>query len=404
MFRSLFCRLGANLRRTTATTINGGSFSSSSSTETRYFLFTLQNPDVLVINRASSMFCSCSATSNSFSSSSDSSFVVSFLINSCGLSESESLTVSKKIKFNPKYQPDLVVKLFQKYGFPKPQISKLITRRPVCLLSNPLKTLKPKLDFFKSRGLHGIELIVTDPIVLTWSLKDTIIPTFDILKSILRTDRNIIEFLKRTVSQMFSRNLAKTLVVNLERLRYEGVPQSYISKYLLERPIYIGDADKFEEAVEKVKEMGFDPLKTTFLVAIEGLTVSEASWYTKVDAYKRWGWSDNQIQKAFRQSPRCMMYSVKKITSVMDFLVNEMGYDSSSIEEAPMILNNSLKEGIIPRCSVVRILVSNGLIKEKLSPRVISRMTDKSFSDKFVKPYEHEAPELMMVFQGQLKR
>ncbi|RZC81903.1 hypothetical protein C5167_044469 [Papaver somniferum] len=190
-------------------------------------------------------------------------------------------------------------------------------------------------------------------------------------------------------------------MVSLDLLRYEGVSQSTISKFLIAQPrAFIGDADKFKMIVEKVKGMGFDPLLTTFVVAIRGLVgMCEATWKSKVDVYKRWGWSEDQIQTAFRKSPYCMMYSEKKITAIMDFLVNEMGYDSSSIAETPAIFNNSLKERIIPRCSVIRILVSKGLIEETIPLNVLSVMTDTSFSDKYVKPYEQEAPALMKIFQ-----
>ncbi|XP_026421429.1 uncharacterized protein LOC113317520 [Papaver somniferum] len=404
MFGSICCQVRANLKRA-ATSSNGHPFSS---TANRYFLFTLQNPDVLIKARVSSMFCSLSTASNNInSSSSDSSFVVGYLINSCGLSKNEALSVSKKIKLKPTSQPDSVVELFESYGFTKPHISKLITKHPSVLLSDPCKTLKPKLDFFKSKGLDGIELpnfILTYPRVLRPSLKGAMIPSFDIFKSIVHTNTDTIKILGRCTSWILGIYQLKKLMVNIELLRCEGVPPSNICKSLIRKPSgFIGDADKFKEIVEKVKRMGFNPLRTTFTIAIEGLvSMSEATWKMKLDAYKSWGWSEDQIQTAFRKGPHCMMASENKITAIMDFLVNEMGYDSSSIAETPVIFNNSLKERIIPRCSVIRILVSKGLIEGTIPLNVLSVMTDKSFSEKFVKPYEQEAPALMKVFQGQL--
>ncbi|XP_026398330.1 uncharacterized protein LOC113294126 [Papaver somniferum] len=190
-------------------------------------------------------------------------------------------------------------------------------------------------------------------------------------------------------------------MINLELLRFEGVPQSTISKFLIAKPrAFTGDSDKFKTIVEKIKGMGFNPLLTTFVVAVRGLVgMSEATWKSKVDVYKRWGWSEDQIQTAFRKSPYCMMYSEKKITAVMDFLVNEVGYNSLNIAENPRIFDNSLKDRIIPRCFVIRILVSKGLIKEKSSLTSLSTMTDMSFSKMFVKPYEKQAPELTKLLE-----
>ncbi|RZC92194.1 hypothetical protein C5167_028044 [Papaver somniferum] len=79
-----------------------------------------------------------------------------------------------------------------------------------------------------------------------------------------------------------------------------------------------------------------------FTVAIWKLTsMSKATWKSKMDVYKRWGWSGDQIQTAFRKCPCCMTYSEKKIMEVMDFLVNEVGYDSLSTAENPKILNDA---------------------------------------------------------------
>ncbi|XP_026428069.1 uncharacterized protein LOC113323938 [Papaver somniferum] len=142
--------------------------------------------------------------------------------------------------------------------------------------------------------------------------------------------------------------------------------------------------------------MGFNHLQTTFLRAIVVLTsMTEANWEMKKDVYKRWVWSEDHIHTAFRKNPSCMMASEKKITAIMNFLVNEMGYNSVSISRSPMVFNCSLKDRIIPRCSVIRLLVSKGLIQEKICIHPLSTMVDKAFLEKFVKMYEQEVPELM---------
>ncbi|XP_026418664.1 uncharacterized protein LOC113314112 isoform X2 [Papaver somniferum] len=131
-------------------------------------------------------------------------------------------------------------------------------------------------------------------------------------------------------------------------------------------------------------------------------SMNEANWKNKMDVYKRWGWSENHIQTAFRKYPGCMSASEKKIMAIMNFLVNEMGYESLSIAEYPTVINCSLKTRIIPRCYVMRILVSRGLIKEKIPISTMSTMLDESFLKKFVIKYEQEVPELMKVYRGQL--
>ncbi|KAF6176808.1 hypothetical protein GIB67_020112, partial [Kingdonia uniflora] len=57
----------------------------------------------------------------------DSSFVVSYLINNCGLSPQAAITASKKLNFKTTAKPDSNLQFFQDHGFTKPQISKLIS-------------------------------------------------------------------------------------------------------------------------------------------------------------------------------------------------------------------------------------------------------------------------------------
>ncbi|XP_026412537.1 uncharacterized protein LOC113308266 [Papaver somniferum] len=287
-----------------------------------------------------------------------------------------------------------------------PDISKLINYYPSILSSDPHKTLKPKLDFFKSKGLFTPDLVnffSIGPAILMSSFSKVISPSFDILKSIVQSDQNVIKLIKRN-SWILCTNQVKKLMVNIELLRNQGVPQTNISNYLINQPRkFTGDANSFREIVDKVKDMGFNHLQTAFLRGIIGLaSMNEANWKNKMDVYKRWDWSEDHIQTAFRKNPYCMTASEKKIMEVMNFLVNEMGYESLSIAEYPIIVNCSLKARIIPRCSVIKVLVSRGVIKEKIPINTISTMIDKSFLEKFVKKYEQEVPGLMKVFQGLL--
>ncbi|XP_026424007.1 uncharacterized protein LOC113320297 [Papaver somniferum] len=404
MLRSLFHKLGVTLKRK----LIHRESSSSSAPPAKYFLFTFQNQNVVNKSRVISIFSSFSTISdgNLNSSDSNSSFVASYLINSCGLSENEPITASKSLNFKTKSNPDSVLTLLRAYGFTESHISKLINKYPFILSFKPDKTLKPKLDFFISKRLCGLDLanfILNDPLILRHSLNKGMIPSFDILKTIVQSDENFIKLLRRN-SWILSRKQVKRLMVNLELLRTEGVPVTNISKWLIQQPVaFTGDVDSFKKIVQKVKEMGFDPSRTTFLKAIHGLaSMTEANWIKKMDVYKRWGWSEDQIQLAFRKDPGCMMASEKKIMAVMDFVVNEMGHDSSSVAETPLLISCSLKGRIIPRCSVIKILVSKGLIKEIISLSSILTMVDMIFLEKFVKKNAQEVPELMEVFQGQL--
>ncbi|XP_026411992.1 uncharacterized protein LOC113307756 [Papaver somniferum] len=348
-----------------------------------------------------------STTNQDSSPSSSSSDVVSYLINSCGLSKEKAITTGKKIKLKKlSSQQDDALTLLQTYGFDKSQISKLITKVPSILLINPHKTLKPKLEFFNSKGLSGIELanfFTCNPYIFRASL-NLIIPLYDALKGILHKDEIVIGTLKRCVMG-YAQGHVMNLKLNIGLLRNEGVPEYDIFKSVTRRPrgILITNV-RFKKLVENARRLGFEPRfnSSNFIEGLQVLlSMSESSWERKLLVYKRLGWSDTEIRVSFMKLPNCMRYSEKKITLIVDFLVNEMGYIRSDIASSPRVLGSSLNDTIIPRCSVLRMLVSKGLIEKLIKPTTFATMTERRFLDKFVFKYEKEATELFKVYQGQ---
>ncbi|RZC78384.1 hypothetical protein C5167_003589 [Papaver somniferum] len=195
------------------------------------------------------------------------------------------------------------------------------------------------------------------------------------------------------------------MMVNIELLRNQGVPQSNITKFLISQPRALTiSTSKFKEIVEEIKDTGFNPYKTTYLLAIQVINgLSKSNRESRMDVYRRLGWSEEQILKAFRYHPLCMLTSEKKITSVMDYLVNQMGYSSSYIAQYPIIMCYSLEKRIIPRCSVYKILTSKGLVKKKIALSSLLPMPEKSFLEKFVIKFEVEAPEILKLYPDAVK-
>ncbi|XP_026412050.1 transcription termination factor MTERF8, chloroplastic-like isoform X1 [Papaver somniferum] len=328
-------------------------------------------------------------------SSSSSSIEVSYLINACGLSETQAKSASKKLQFEPTSNPNSVLTFLESYGFSKTHITKLITKNPVILLSDPHKTLKPRFDYLLSRDITAIELanvLSTNPLILNRSIERHFIPFFKFTKEIVGTDRHVFRILQRTC---IPADVYDKLMINIQVLRDEGVAQSQIVKYLINQPrTFMMGTEKFKGIVQEVKGMGFDPKKYAFLIAIHVTSaMSKSTWEKKLNAYRKWGWSEEQIENAFKIYPICMRHSEKKILGTMDYLVNHMGISSSLIARCPMNLSYSLEKRIIPRFSVYRSLLSKGLInKDEIRISSLLAMSEESFLNKFV--LEYLEPEL----------
>ncbi|XP_028085283.1 uncharacterized protein LOC114286328 isoform X3 [Camellia sinensis] len=151
----------------------------------------------------------------------------------------------------------------------------------------------------------------------------------------------------------------KNAIPNVALLGELGVPQSCISLFVSGNPsVVAGNKDKFNLCARKAIEMGFDPSKVTFVDAICVLFgMSKSAWERKVEVYKRWGLSDDDIHLAFKKFPKCMILSV------------------------------------------IRVLSLNGLIKKEKGLSAIISTSEERLLDAFVTKHQDQVPQLLNVYQ-----
>lgn len=334
------------------------------------------------------------------------SFTVSYLVNSCGLSSENAISASKKVQFESPKRPDSVLTLLKNHGFTDTHISKLVRKLPVLLLASPKDSLLPKFDFFHSIGVPSYEIVrilSSDPTLFRRSLENQFIPCYNYLKNLVGTDEKLVKAFKRS-SIIFRENLSTNFTPNMEVLRELGVTQSSIMLLVTQHPDAAFFTHKrFNETVEYLKVMGFDPKKLMFVQAIKVITsIGKATLEHKFEIYSRWGWSKDEALSAFKCHPHCMGLSEEKIKRVMDFLVNKMGWPSKVFARRPIILCLSLEKRIIPRCSVIQALLSKGLIKKRLSIYTILQPTGTYFLHRFVTRFQENVPELVDLYEGKI--
>ncbi|KAJ7978406.1 Transcription termination factor like [Quillaja saponaria] len=295
----------------------------------------------------------------------------------------------------------------EKYGFSITQISNVVRKAPVALLllANQKDTLLPRLKFFSVYRCFQCCLartLTVDPTLLTRRLEKQIIPSYTFLKSVLLLDEKVVASLKRT-SWNFLEHHSKNLIPNLAVLREAGVPKSCVTLLLTHFPeALIRKKDQFSEIVVKVKEMGYDPMKSTFALAIRTISgeSNRATWNRCYEVYQRWGLSKDDNFPAFRKHPHCIILSENKIIKAMDFWVNKKCLPSGMIARCPVVLFFSLEKRIKPRCSIVKILSLKGLIKKTLSLTTVLLPEEKLFLEKFVINYEEDVPQLLSMLSA----
>ena len=340
-----------------------------------------------------------------FCSPKEQSFTVSYLVNSCGLSPESALSVSRKTKFETPERADSVLVLLRNYGCTDIHISKIVSKYPPLLTVDPQKTLLPKLEFFRSVGFSGPDIagiLSSNPNILKRGLESNLIPAYDFLRSVLMVNENVARVWRKT-DWITVQSVQNTVTPNIAILKEIGVPMSNILFLITCHPTTVNlNREKFDTSVKKVIEMGFDPLKVTFLKAVVVIRgTDESIWKHKMEVYRQWGLTDDEIMSMFRLDPLCMRSSEKKIMSVMDFLVNKMGWKPAAVTRYPTVFLCSLEKKIIPWCSVVKVLQMKGLVKKDLSLPFLSR-NKKDFFNSFVAKYEQDVPELLKLYQGKI--
>ncbi|XP_045789833.1 uncharacterized protein LOC123884715 [Trifolium pratense] len=349
-------------------------------------------------------YCSTTTTTSPSQSQSESEsdrhpFPVSYLINDFGFSTQSALKAfnKKQVRFNTLEKPNSVITFFKSHGFSYSKICIIIRKQPWLLSLDPRKRLLPKFKFFLSKGVSSsdiVSLLTENPRILQFGLGKRIIPLFELLSRYLKTNKDVIVCLIRH-SSSFSVCPCRRIVANIKLMRDFGVCDSAIERLFQTRPSIFGSNDLIK-SLEEVKGSGFDPSMTIFGTAL--MTI----WDYKFDTFKKWGWSNQTVIRVFRFHPDLLSTSIDKINLVMNFWVNQLGWDSLALIKCPHMFGYSLHKRIIPRASVLQYLLTKGLLEKNASLVKPFTYSEKLFLSKFVFRFK-ESDYLLKLYEDKMK-
>ncbi|WVY92794.1 hypothetical protein V8G54_031882 [Vigna mungo] len=350
---------------------------------------------------------------NTFTSGGDSrkgdTFTVLYLFNSCGLSLELARKVSKSVNLKTPDGPNAVINTLKNYGFSETQVAKLVEKNPRVLTAKVEKTLLPKLKFFHSIGVSNTDVpkIVNEcPSILRRSLGKCLLPRYEIIRSIVRDDLEVVRILRKSPVGFIMCDLKKCLIPNIKVLRQSGVPQGSISLLMVNFPsATLVKHSRFVKVVERIKKLGFDPTRTSFVMGVQVLlTMRKAAWESRFEIYKRWDWNREIVLQAFLKYPNFIKLTEETITKKMTFLVKDMGLPSLEIAAYPPVLVYNLEKRIIPRFSIIKILKSKGLVRRSLSFGYYMGIKENVFLKKYVDSFKEHLPLLPDVYKGLIHR
>lgn len=328
----------------------------------------------------------------------------------CGLSEKTHFRACNLVPLqscSDENRPTSALELFQDYGFSQTDITRINSKQPHILTFHPDKYIKPKLDFLLSitkSESEVVRIVTKNPLILKRSLNNHLMPFYGLLKSAMGSDENAAAAIVCNPF-LLSFCLSASFLQNIEFLQEVGVPQSQILKLITKYGQAVGEQHgKFRKVVFKVEEMGFDISSSYFLDAVRSLCfLSDAAWESRCEMYRSYGFSDDDILNMFKKHPTIMSYSQKRIRELLDFFIFKLGWSPSRLSTSPNVLQYSLPNRIIPRCSVLQALVSKKRNSKSMMLTTILAMTDSRFLEIFITAYEDEVPEVMDAYRGKLR-
>ncbi|KAJ4841587.1 hypothetical protein Tsubulata_039269, partial [Turnera subulata] len=329
-----------------------------------------------------------------------------YLVDSCGLSLESVVSVSKKLQLLHGIglgDPQPVIECLKAYGFADTHIGKAIKKFPRLLRRRVEPNLRPKLDYLIQIGFVGQllpDLISKDPFILNRSL-DHLESRHRLLRPYLGSEERFVKGIFR-YPWLLSRSFQKSLHANLDLLAQEGVPHSCVGTLILAQSRAITRSpERFASIVSTVKCIGIGPPSSPgFILGVAALSsMSESGWNKKIELFKSFGWSEEELWLACRQFPQFISLSDEKITNNLNFCMDTIKLERQDLITNPWLLIYSLEGRIRRRWNVLQVLKSNNLVGEDISVVWALSMSHKSFLQRYVTSYADKIPGLLEMIE-----
>ncbi|WZZ13388.1 hypothetical protein YC2023_106477 [Brassica napus] len=131
------------------------------------------------------------------------------------------------------------------------------------------------------------------------------------------------------------------------------------------------------------------------------LRVSEENIASSIETFLGLGFSKGEFAMMIKRYPVCIGFSAETVKKKTEFLVEEMDWSLEAVVSHPQVFSYSMEKRMVPRCNVIRALMSKGLLGSEL-PSVCSVLacTDKVFLGRYVRKHDDMGlvAELMAIF------
>lgn len=121
------------------------------------------------------------------------------------------------------------------------------------------------------------------------------------------------------------------------------------------------------------------------------LRVSEENIANSIETFLGLGFSRGEFAMMIKRYPVCIGFSGETVRKKTEFLVEEMDWSLDDVVSHPQVFSYSMEKRMVPRCGVIKALISKGLLGSEL-PSVCSVLacTDKMFLRRYVRKHDDD--------------
>ncbi|CAH2048030.1 unnamed protein product [Thlaspi arvense] len=174
-------------------------------------------------------------------------------------------------------------------------------------------------------------------------------------------------------------------------------------------PIFLTLSEKkITQNFETMKKCGLleDEVRSVVKKFPQCIGVSEKNILNSIETFLGLGFSRDEIAMMVKRVPACIGYSVETVKKKTEFVVKQMNWPLKAVVSYPHVLGYSLEKRIVPRCNVIKALMSKRLLGNgsELPPLwSVLVCTDSSFLNRYVRKQCHEelVDELMDIFNAE---
>ncbi|CAH8353470.1 unnamed protein product [Eruca vesicaria subsp. sativa] len=348
-------------------------------------------------------------------------------------------SISNKVSFEEKGKPDSVLGLFRSHGFTDSHISSIVTDYPRLLIADAERSLSPKLMFLKSRGVSSSELteiLSKVPKILGVKKEKAFLRYYDFVKEVIEADKssNYKKLRRSSLPQgnvKFKESLKKVVELGFDPTTSKFVKalftvQKFSSKAIEEKVIFCknqgfdvwamfkkfptflnSSGKKINQTIETLKKFGLqdEEILSLFDKCPQCISYSEQKMDKAIETLLCLGFSKADLTVILKRRPQCIGLSAESVKKKTEFLVKEMNWPLKAVASFPEVLGLSMEKRIVPRCNVIKALISKGLIKSEQLPPLASALvcTDQDFFKRYVRKHDDDVAELMAIFTGETK-